>query len=63
MLLHIVKKVFKPKLIKSSLRSTMGDSRLLASAILSMESDLVETLSFNDNISELESQSMFRFEI
>ena len=40
----------KLKLIKSYLRLTMGESRLSALSILSIESDLVETLSF-DNIS------------
>ena len=37
----------KPKLIKSYLRSTMGENRLSALAILSIESDLVESLSFD----------------
>ena len=42
----------KLKLIKSYLRSTMGESRLSALSILSIESDLVDTLSFDDIISE-----------
>ena len=42
----------KLKLIKSYLRSTVGESRLSALAVLSTESDLVETLSFDDIISE-----------
>ena len=42
----------KLKLIKSYLRSTMGESRLSALAILSIESDFVEMLFFKDIISE-----------
>ena len=45
----------KLKLIKSYLRSTMGESRLSALSILCIESDLVETLSFDDIISEFAS--------
>ena len=45
----------KLKLIKSYLRSTMGESRLSALAILSIESELVETISFDDVISEFAS--------
>ena len=45
----------KLKLIKSYLRSAMGESRLSALSILSIESDLVETLSFDDIISEFAS--------
>ena len=41
------------KLIKSYLRSTTGESRLSALSILSIESDLVETLSFDNIISSL----------
>ena len=41
----------KLKLIKSYLRSTMGESRLSALAILFIESDFVEMLSFKDIIS------------
>ena len=42
----------KLKLIKSYLRSTMGESKLSALSILSIESDLVDTLSFDNIISE-----------
>ena len=42
----------KLKLIKSHLRLTMGESRLSALSILSIESDLVETLPFDGIISE-----------
>ena len=42
----------KLKLIKSYLKSTMGESRLSVFAILSIESDFVEMLSFKDIISE-----------
>ena len=42
----------KLKLIKCYLRSTMGESRLSALAIPSIESDFVEMLSFEDIISE-----------
>ena len=42
----------KLKLIKSYLRSTMGESRLSALAILCIENDFVEMLSFEDIISE-----------
>ena len=37
---------------KSHLRSTMGENRLSALAIQSIESDLVKSLSFGDIISE-----------
>ena len=52
----------KLKLIKSYLRWTMGESRLSALAILSIESDLVETLSFDDIISEFASMKARRIE-
>ena len=52
----------KFKLIKSYLRSTMGESRLSVLAILSIESDLVETLSFDDIISEFASMKARRIE-
>ena len=42
----------KLKLIKSYLRLTMGESKLSALAILSIESDFVEMLSFEDIISK-----------
>ena len=42
----------KLKLIKSYLRSTMGENRLSALAILSIESDFVEMLFFKDIISK-----------
>ena len=42
----------KLKLIKSYLRLTMGKRRLSALAILSIESDFIEMLSFEDIISE-----------
>ena len=42
----------KLTLVKSYLRLTMGESKLSASAILSIESDFVEMLSFEDIISE-----------
>ena len=42
----------KLKLIKSYLKWTMGESRLSVFAILSIESDFVEMLSFKDIISE-----------
>ena len=45
----------KLKLIKSYLRSTIGESRLSALAILSNKSDFVEMLSFEDMISEFAS--------
>ena len=45
----------KLKLIESYLRSTMGESRLSELSILSIESDLVETLSFDDITSEFAS--------
>ena len=41
---------------------TMGESRLSALAILSIESDLVETLSFDDIISEFSSMKARRIE-
>ena len=40
----------------------MGESRLSALAILSIESDLVETLSFGDIISEFASMKARRIE-
>ena len=52
----------KLKLIKSYLRSTMGENRLSALALLSIESDLVETLSFDDIISEFASMKARRIE-
>ena len=52
----------KLKLIKSYLRLTMGESRLSALAILSIESDLVETLSFDDIISEFAAMKVRRIE-
>ena len=42
----------KLKLIKSYLRSTISESRLSTLAILSVESDFIEILSFEDIISE-----------
>ena len=45
----------KFKLIKSYLRSTVGESRLSTLSILSIKSDLVEALSFDDIISEFAS--------
>ena len=42
----------KLKLIKSYLRSIMGESKLSVLAILSIENDFVEMLSFKDIISE-----------
>ena len=53
----------KLKLIKSYLRSTMGESRLSALAILSIESDFVEMLSFEDIISEFVSVKAGPFSI
>ena len=55
----------KLKLIKAYLRSTVGESRLSALAILSIESDLVETLSFDDIISEFASMKarLLNFEL
>ena len=52
----------KLKLIKSYLRSTMGENRLSALALLFIESDLVETLSFDDIISEFASMKARRIE-
>ena len=52
----------KLKLIKSYLRSTMGESRLSALAILSIESDFVEMLSFEDIISEFVSMKARRIQ-
>ena len=52
----------KFKLIKSYLRSTTGESKLSALPILSIESDLVETLSFDDIISEFVSMKARRIE-
>ena len=52
----------KLKLIKSYLRSTMGESRLSALSILSIESNLVETLSFDDIISEFASMTARRIQ-
>jgi len=40
----------------------MGESRLFALAILSIESDLVETLSFDDIIAEFASMKARRIE-
>jgi len=40
----------KLKLIKSYVRSTMGESRLSALAILSIESEFIEKLDFGDII-------------
>ena len=48
------------KLIESYLRSTLRESRLSALSILSIESDLVETLSFDDILSELASMKVRR---
>ena len=45
----------KLKLIKSYLRSNMGESRLSTLSTLSIESDLVETLPFDDIIFEFAS--------
>ena len=55
----------KLKLIKSYLRSTMGESRLCDFAILSIESDFVEMLSFKNIISEFVSVKLdvFNFEL
>jgi len=53
----------KLKLIKSCLRSTMGESRLSALGKLSIESDLVETLSFDDIIPEFASMKARRIEL
>ena len=50
----------KLKSIKSLLRSTMGENRLSALAILSIESDLVESLFFDDIISEFASMKARR---
>ena len=50
----------KLKLIKSHLRSTMGENRLSALAIQSIESDLVESLSVGDIISEFASMKAQR---
>ena len=52
----------KLKLIKSYLRLTMGESRLSALSILSIESDLVETLFFDDIISEFASMKARRIQ-
>ena len=52
----------KLKLIKSYLRSTMGESRLSALAMLSIESDFVEMLSFEDIISEFVSMKAQRIQ-
>ena len=52
----------KLKLTKSYLTSTMGKSRLSASAILSIESDLVEMLSFKDIISKFVSAKVRRIQ-
>ena len=51
----------KLKLIKSYLRSTMGESRQPALAILSIESDFVEMLSFEDVILDFVSVKARRF--
>ena len=52
----------KLKLIKSYLRSTMEESRLSTLSILSIESDLAETLSFDDIISEFASMKARRIQ-
>ena len=52
----------KLKLIKSYLKSTMGESRESALSILSIESDLVETLSFDDIFSEFASMKARRIQ-
>ena len=52
----------KLKLKKSYLRSTMGENRLSALAMLSIERDLVETLSFDDIISEFASMKALRIQ-
>ena len=53
----------KLKLIKFFLRLTMGESTLSALSILSIESDLVETLSFDDIISEFASIKARRIQL
>ena len=60
-----MKEVLKLSLIKSYLRSIMGESRLSASAILSIKNDFVEMLSFEDIISEFASviAHVFNFKI
>ena len=50
----------KLKLIKSYLRSTVGESRLSALSILPIESDLVETLFFDNIIFEFASMKARR---
>ena len=52
----------KLKLINCYLRSIMGESRLSALGILSIESDFVEMLSFEDIISEFVSVKSRRIE-
>ncbi|XP_050532948.1 uncharacterized protein LOC126900953 [Daktulosphaira vitifoliae] len=46
----------KLKIIKNYLRSTMSQSRLTSMAILSIEKDIVKTISFNDTIDKFASQ-------
>ena len=53
----------KLKLIKPYLRSIIGESRLSALSILSIESDLVDTLSFDDIISEFASMKARRIQL
>lgn len=53
----------KLKLIKSYLRSTMGESRLSALSILSIESDFVQSLSFDDIIAEFASTKARRVQL
>ena len=50
----------KINLIKARLRLTMGENRLSTLAILSIESDLIESLSFDDIIFELASMKARR---
>ena len=52
----------KLKLIKCYLEWTMGESRLSALSILSIKSDLVETLFFDDIISEFASMKARRIQ-
>ena len=53
----------KLKLIKIYLRSIIGESRLSALSILSIESDLVDILSFDDIISEFASMNARRIQL
>ena len=48
------------KLIKCYLRSTMGENWLFTRPILPIESDLVESLSFDDIISEFAAMKALR---